>query len=800
MRLMRVRFYHLFFASWMSLWAQPENLTIPELVETYLQHPDFIANQQSICEGGFSNDSSSFFFQVPKDNRPQGTYLVNPKQEGATNQKNPEPFVYPEDYKKPDHATILAPVSPKEGKDLRLNLSGLKDSEGPYKVTNCDPQGEGFTVNFENISVVELLQFISQISGVNFIFDSADLQFKISILSQEAASVTELTSALLQILKMHNLNVVEQGNTVIIYKQQNLSKVSKVITDANIQDACGAAIITRVFKLFNLDPEKIAAIVKPLLSTDAIVEVSSETRHLIVSDMTYNVDKIAQLLNALDMPNTTFEVAEYTVNSAYPESIVAYAKQILAPLLADNPMQMISQGSTGKIFIVSTPYVINKALQLLKSLDSADITLMNDLPPTSLSNNAMFMYKLKYHPGKDIADSLHMIGSNLQTAGSVNTDLANAAYSAQFLEINNSIVITGTQDAVSKVVELMDQLDQPPKQVYLEVLVIDTTLTNSLDFGVQWIGLGNEQNKLAYASGLLSDRVGGGADLQGNITPPIVAPGARNVAANGTPPLVPNPGRDISLPTPANLRGFTDLVSATEAFGFGIIGNIISHKGQSFLTLGALVSALEEEGSTKLVLNPRIMAQDTQPADIFVGKNIPYQTTSSIIQQTGSVTQNIQYEDVGVHLRITPTIAPNNIVSLDIDQTIAEDISVVGSLTPTTTKTLTTTRLHVPDGCFLVMSGHIRDNNITVHSGVPCLGCLPLIGPVFSRTVDQREKRNLIMFVRPKVVTNIQEELDLTNQEGYDYNWEACPDSMIQCGPKNAPECETYPPRPCPCN
>ncbi len=774
------------FVSAHSLHAENEE-TIPALVETYLEHPDFISSccPEQCCPPPQEKNTSPYY-QMPGE-----PIYVPPK-----NILAPTPT--------PGPLKNISPSLPnraptEEGEDAEsIHIYSLDEGEAiHYEVLTCNPDDEGFTVNFENISVIQLLQFVSQISGVNFIFDSKDLQFNITIVSQEPTSVTDLTSALMQVLKMHDLSVVEQGNTVLIYGQNNLSKVSKVITDDNIHDACDAAVITRVFRLYNVEPERIAAIVKPLLSTDAIVEVSIETRHLIVSDITANVDKIAQLLNALDTPNAAFEIAEYPVKGAYPAALVAYAKEILAPLIQDNPLQLIAQPSSHKIFIVSTPYLIQKTLQVLQSLDVADITDVADLPASSMANNTLYMYKLKYHNGQDIATSLHSIGSNLQYAGVTNLELVNTIYSVQYIDSNNSLVITGTQDAVDKVITLLTELDQPPKQVYLEVLIIDTTLNNSLDFGVQWIALGDEQDKVAYASGLLSNSPPS-PNLQGGTS---TNPGARSVAANGNPPpLVPNPGLDVPLPAPSSLQGFTSLVDSTSAFGLGVIGNIIRHNGKSFLTMGALISALEEEALTTIVLNPRIMAQDTQPADIFVGQNIPYQTTSSVIQQTGSVTQNIQYEDVGVHLRFTPTIAPNNVVTFQIDQTIAELVSVVGTLTPTTNKTLATTRLHVPDGCFLVLSGHVRDKIAQVRSGIPCLGTLPLIGPTFSRNIEQREKRNLIMFVRPKVMTNIENSLDLTNQEGYDHNWEATPSSFMHCGPKTAPECETYPPPRCPPN
>lgn len=684
-----------------------------------------------------------------------------------------------------------------------------------YRKPDCPNQGGDYTINFKDVSVIELINFISKISGTNYIFNSRDLEespntpFKVTIVSQDATSVENLSAALLQILKIHGLSVAEEGNNVLIFRNKSMSKLSTVITNDNTNEACDKAIVTRVFQLYNVDATKIADIIKRLVSPEANVEASIETRHLIVTDITANVNKIADLLQALDTPNLAVDVADYRVQNADPMALAEYAKEILAPLAHGMTFALTPEPASRTIFIVSTPFIVQKAMQVLSSLDVAEISTITPgpLPSTEIKNNSFKMYKLKYHSGQLIGRALREIGTNLKYTGVGNIDFINTIYSSQWVEPNNSIVLTGTNDAIEKVIALIDDLDKQPKQVFIEVLIIDTTLTNSLDFGVQWIALGDEQDKLAFASGLLANAgpasgfnpgstLPNNPNLQG--TTQLTNPGARFVAANngplGFPPAIPNPGRDVALPSPGNLSGPIG-TNLTEAFGLGFIGNILRHNGQSFLTLGALLSALDEEEDTTIVLNPRVMVEDTQTADFFVGQNIPYQTTSTVIQQTGSVTQNIQYEDIGIELRVTPTISPDNIVTMDITQSVSDIIGQAGqtNLTPITSKILATTRVHVPDGTFLVMSGHIRDQCSMVHSGIPCLGTLPLIGPLFGRSVELRTKRNLIFFIRPKVVTSPQEGVELTNQEGYDFNWETDPCSILNEGCPEAPEAETYP-------
>lgn len=661
---------------------------------------------------------------------------------------------------------------------------------------NCPLTLDGYTINFENIGIIELIRFISKISDVNFVFNQDELcGIKITIVSEAVATVQDLLDTLMQVLRMRGFSVSEQGKNIIINSTQNLGKISTVVSDTDVAKACGTAVITRVFRMYNLAPEKVSTVIRPLLSKDAIVEVVSETMHLIVSDLTANIEKVADLLVVLDTPNSSLDIGEYQVANASPQVITTYAKEILAPLMQDNPIQMIPQISTNRVYIVGTPYLIHKATQVLQSLDVADVMDVANLPPTAIQNNVFYVYKLKFMNGDDIARSIQAIGTNLQYNGVGNVDLISAIYSIQWVEVTNSLIISGTVDAVEKVKKLIDDLDASPAQVYIEILIIDTTIGNALNFGVEWIALANQQQKLAFASGLLDTPPSTAPFGSNGVQQPLLFQGARN-ALNSPPPNAargggPGTGGDIPL---------------SAGFGFGIVGNIIRHGGESFLTLGSLINALQTETDTVIVQNPRIMAQDEREANFFVGSNIPYQTTNTIIRDTGSVTQNIQYEDIGVQLRVTPQVGPNNIVTLEIDQALSDivdntaTVSTVGGstllLAPTTSKTLASTRVHVPSGCYLVMSGHIRDEKRYTKQGIPCLGSLPWVGAAFSSTSEIRQKRNLIMFIQPHVVHTSADGARLSSDEGYDYNWGSNPFSIVECDTVPAPENIVCPPAP----
>ncbi|MBF5050676.1 hypothetical protein CLAVI_000291 [Candidatus Clavichlamydia salmonicola] len=638
----------------------------------------------------------------------------------------------------------------------------------------------GYTVNFDNISVIELLQFVSKIAGTNFVYDSQDLDFNVSLVSQEQSSVADLSAILLQVLKMHDLQVLEQGNSVLIYKNEGISRLSTVVTESNLKETNNATVITRVFKLYTLVPQVALDIIKPLLSKDAILSASEKTSHLVISDITANVNKAGDLLAALDSISGDIDMIEYHVKHANPEMLASYVLDLMASLAKEQTFKVTSQPGTNRLFLVSSKALLNKAIKLIESLDVPAISGIVEMAEGDKKGSApsFFMYKLKYQRGDIVARSLQEIGLSLATAEHMSEDFVQSVKAIRWLESNNSLVIAGNRKDTEKIVQLLETLDQPPKQVYIEVLILDTSLENSFDFGVQWIAMGDDQNKVAYGSGLMN----------ANSPLPKMVTGA--FPESGKAPSMSS----YTLPTPAQVCGIPDLITGSASFGLGILGNVISHGGKSFLSLGALLSALDQDGDTVIVLNPRIMAQDTQEAKFFVGQTIPYQTQSTTSNSpTGNtVGQNISYKDVGVDLKVSSTIAPNNVVTLQIEQTISEMQSALGLLTPFTSKTFASTRLQVPDGCFLVMSGHIRDKIVKIRSGVPLLGSIPFIGNLFSRTVDQRQKRNIMMFIRPKVLSGFKDAVNLTNKEGYKYNWDANKASMDYT-PRIAPEYQPLP-------
>ena len=104
-----------------------------------------------------------------------------------------------------------------------------------------------------------------------------------------------------------------------------------------------------------------------------------------------------------------------------------------------------------------------------------------------IDNVSFLVYKLQFHKGDEIQNALRQIAKDLMmTSAPVNKNLLNSINSVQWLEITNSLLCSGDQETITRLRELIKNLDIPLKQVFIEVLVIETTLTNALSFGLEW--------------------------------------------------------------------------------------------------------------------------------------------------------------------------------------------------------------------------------------------------------------------------------------------------------------------------
>ena len=206
---------------------------------------------------------------------------------------------------------------------------------------------------------------------------------------------------------------------------------------------------------------------------------------------------------------------------------------------------------------------------------------------------------------------------------------------------------------------------------------------------------------------------------------------------------------------PEDIAGFANIT------GFDV--------GLSTINATVLLKALQDTSDVNVLSTPQILVLNNQKAKIVVAQNVPFVTGTS--QSPGAVTQRqIQRQDVGVTLEITPQILEGDRVRMDIRQEISSLVDtpqdVLVELGPTTNKREATTTIIVSDRQTVVIGGLIRDDETRVIRKIPLLGDIPLLGWFFKFKSKRIIKSNLLIFLTPYIVHEPQDLDDLRDEKG----------------------------------
>ena len=278
---------------------------------------------------------------------------------------------------------------------------------------------------------------------------------------------------------------------------------------------------------------------------------------------------------------------------------------------------------------------------------------------------------------------------------------------------NNTLLIIATAAEYSVIESALRKLDVPQRQVVMEVTIAEVTLTDSIQFGVDWLFKGGAPS---------------GMGVGGNINGIISAPTVPN-----QPPVSTNPAVALA-------QGFTYILNNTN-FPGGI---------------QAALKLLDKYGNTKVIANPHVAALDNQKATIKAGDRIPISSNTTVSGINNGITTTSQYIDTGVLLQVTPHINSGGLVTLDVQA----EVSVPGNsgclpeqqcAPPISTRSVQTL-ISVPTGRTMVMGGLINESRGNTSQGLPLLSRIPFIGGLFGEQELKQNRTELVLFITPRVV------------------------------------------------
>ena len=549
--------------------------------------------------------------------------------------------------------------------------------------------------------------------------------------------------------------------------EEGLKEAEKTtFTIYKIQHLTGPVLLTHLKNMVS-DLQRAGSTQNDLIKTLNHIRYVQDTNSLILTGSPSAVEEAIQLAKKFDTP----DLAQATPTRAPSGYLIYNPKSLpgeeLIKILKDFEQNLVSSGisdqplfdvisnlkwmeKTSSILVSGSEEETKKVYAFLERFDVPSLGTSNgDTMIETISETSFLIYKLQYHSGAEIQDAIKLIGSDLQKSNTKASDaLTQTINTLQWIQVTNSLIATGQPESLTKLKELIKSVDVPLKQIFVEVLVIETTMSNNLQFGLRWGSQGKLLNKFGYATGVFPQSIGGSSD-------PLIKFQESLATINGKNTLT---GSYIPFAAGGDL---------------GVIGDIILHKGQSYFALGSLINAIKDEGDSVIVMNQKIVAQDNKTSTIFVGQNIPY-TGSTVTNQGQTITTaaNLEYRDVGVSLKITPVVGNSDVITLMIEEDISEKLNtpnpnvsnnVVHGIT--TSRSSTKTVVSVPDKSFFVLSGSMQDAKTYHRTGVPCLGGLPWIGAAFSDQQKNENLSNLIIFVRPHIIKSFQTYQEITDRQ-----------------------------------
>jgi len=277
----------------------------------------------------------------------------------------------------------------------------------------------------------------------------------------------------------------------------------------------------------------------------------------------------------------------------------------------------------------------------------------------------------------------------------------------------NTLIVRETTKRLEEAKKLIRKLDVPVRQVMIESRIVIASNTFAKTLGVRF-GVAGKNVHVNNGSGPV-----GSVNNLGGTTGTI----------NGT-AIINDALVDLAASNP-----------------YGALGMTLARGADYVLNLE--LSALQDQGRGEIVSNPRVMTTDRCTAKIIQGTQIPYQSGAAV-----GTPANIQFVDALLELDVLPQITPSGSISMTLNITKDEPNPVTLGQQPPITKRQVETTVQVMDGETVVLGGVFEGTLQNTTNSVPFLADLPGIGFLFKRTVNQNDKKELLIFVTPKIITD----------------------------------------------
>lgn len=660
-------------------------------------------------------------------------------------------------------------------------------------IRNCARLKPGVKVNLDiyDEDLEAVVKLIACLTGQNIILAKSLKGKKITIYSPKKVTAREAYRAFLTALEANGYTISKQGNFLRIIEIKDFATSADPILPPDRDLANEDQMVTQILQLRHIDAGELNDVLSKLASPNAQFIVYQPTNSLIVTELSSNLRKLKTLIAELDVPGGQEELWVYQVLNAEAADIASKITEIFeqeaagaspaanarsrpraaaanaqkAPATASSATvgeseldakvgKVIADERTNRLLIVASRRSYRKIKSLIEKLDIA-------IP----GDGQIHILQLNNAKAADLASTLSNLSNEARNqrqgqnrrapvrqarggaaagaaAGGDSAALFEGEVSITADENTNALVITASLKDFLALKSVVDELDRPRRQVFIEAVIMEVTINGSREFGLN--------SHLIFEG-------------------PSVAGEKTALAFNN------------QVDSEVNSLDLVGSAAALSGIGMTSLGGDAA--GLPIPPFGVILNAIARSDDVNVLSAPHILTTDNEEAEIVVGSNVPFlqSATGGLGGGLGGVTSllnsggldttgalgglggassllgglynptTITREDVALTLRITPRISAENQVTLEIDQEI-EEVAGTSDLGPTTTKRSIKTNIIVGDQKTIVIGGLQKNKQTSSHNGVPILSEIPVLGYFFRRTSNSNERVNLLLMLTPYVI------------------------------------------------
>lgn len=559
--------------------------------------------------------------------------------------------------------------------------------------------------NFRDASLLDVVDILARRLQINYVVDPAVPDGSVTVNTYGALGEADLFPLLETILRMNGAAAVRVGNTVRIVR---LDDAPRMPIDAR-QDGADLPederLVLNVIRLRHASAAELSEILEPFLGPGGRYAVVDSANALLVLDNSRNMQRTMDLVELFDAEELVDQKMRlFVIENSLATTLASELEEIFQTIPSAaryDAIRFLPLPRIGALLAVSpSEQHMDEAASWIQQLDQSAVS----------GGRRNFIYRAQYGEAANLAATVQQLYSGTPTvseAGGGTDSLASLNTETSMMSepslrivadtINNLVLVQATKQEWEAVRGTLLALDTAPRQVLIDAKIYEVSLTDSLSSGVS-----------AYLRSRSKD------------------PAVRRLGVGLRPSGV------------ANLS----------------IGALVSNTRE----LAVFLEGSAEEGRTKVISAPSLIATDNIPAEIVVGQTIPTLSSQAVVggafsEGSSLFTNTVSNVQTGVRLSVTARVNASGIVTLRIMQEVSTPTGITGTIqSPTIDRRNVSTQVTVKDGDTVAIGGIIQETSIFNSSRVPILGRIPVLGRAFGSTEETTSKTELIVLLEPRVI------------------------------------------------